>query len=126
MKLSFVRLLFLFWFYLIFNSFFATDFIVSFQAAFGFVRFLLFALTIGFYGFRELNFNKVIKIWFIIILLFCFDIYFQYFFTVDIFGFKQHHDGRLSGVLGKELVAGSFLAQIFAPVLGSIVFLIFF
>jgi O-antigen ligase len=125
-KLPFVRIFFFFWLYLIFNSFFATDSIASFKAAFGFVRFLLFALAIGFHGFRELNFNKVIKIWFIIILLFCFDIYFQYFFTVDIFGFEQHHAGRLSGVLGKELVAGSFLAQIFAPVLGLIVFLIFF
>ena len=126
LKLSFVRFFFAFWLYLILNSFFATDSIASFQAAFGFVRFFLFALVIGFYGFRELSFNKVIKIWFIIILLFCFDIYFQFFFSVDIFGFEQNETGRLSGVLGKELIAGSFLAQIFAPVLGLIAFLIFF
>jgi O-antigen ligase len=125
-KLPFVKFFFVFWLYLILNSFFSTDFTASFQAAFGFVRFFLFALVIGFYGFRELSFNKVIKIWFIIILLFCFDIYFQFFFRVNIFGFEQHESGRLSGVLGKELVAGSFLAQIFAPVLGLIVFLIFF
>jgi O-antigen ligase len=126
LQLSFVRIFFLFWLYLIFNSFFATDFNASFQAAFGFVRFFLFALAIGFYAFRVVSFNKIIKTWFVIILLFCFDIYFQFFFKINIFGFEQHGGGRLAGVLGKELVAGSFLAQIFAPVLGLIVFLIFF
>ena len=126
LKLSFVRIFFLFWLYLIFNSFFATDFNASFQAAVGFVRFFLFALVIGFYAFKEVSFNKIIKTWFVIILLFCFDIYFQFFFKFNIFGFEQHTEGRLSGVLGKELVAGSFLAQIFAPVLGLIAFLIFF
>ena len=126
LKLSFVNIFFIFWLYLILNSFFATDSKASFQAAFGFVRFFLFALAIGFYGFRELSFNKVIKIWFIIILLFCFDIYFQFFFKFNILGFEQHLAGRLSGVLGKELIAGSFLAQIFAPVLGLITFLFFF
>jgi hypothetical protein len=126
LQLSFVRIFLFFWLYLILNSFFATDFSASFQAAFSFVRFFLFALAIGFYAFKEVSFNKIIKTWFVIILLFCFDIYFQFFFKVNIFGFEQHTAGRLSGVLGKELVAGSFLAQIFAPVLGLIVFLIFF
>jgi O-antigen ligase len=120
------RIFFVFWLYLILSSFFATNSTASFQAAFSFIRFFLFALAIGFYGFRELSFNKVFKIWFIIILLFCFDIYFQFFFRVNIFGVEQHEAGRLSGVLGDELVAGSFLAQIFAPVLGLIAFLIFF
>jgi hypothetical protein len=45
------------------NSFFSTDSTASFQAAFGFVRFFLFAMVIGFYGFRELSLNKVIKIY---------------------------------------------------------------
>lgn len=126
LRLSFVNLFFIFWLYLILNSFFATDSNASFQAAFGFVRFFLFALAIGFYGFSELSFYKVIKIWFIIILIFCFDIYFQFFFKFDIFGIEQHAFGRLSGVFGKELIAGSFLAQIVAPVLGVITFLIFF
>lgn len=126
LQLSFVRIFFLFWLYLIFNSFFATDFNASFQAAVGFVRFFLFALVISFYAFKEVSFNKIIKTWFVIILLFCFDIYFQFFFKFNIFGFEQHTEGRLSSVLGKELVAGSFLAQIFAPVLGLIAFLIFF
>lgn len=125
-KLSFVKIFFLFWIYLILNSFFATDFTASFQASFGLIRFFLFALAIGFYAFKEIEFNKVIKFWFIIVIIFSLDIYFQFFFTVNIFGFEQHIEGRLSGVLGKELVAGSFLAQISAPILALIYFAIFF
>jgi hypothetical protein len=74
LQLSFVRIFLFFWLYLILNSFFATDFSASFQAAFSFVRFFLFALAIGFYAFKEVSFNKIIKTWFVIILLFCFDI----------------------------------------------------
>jgi O-antigen ligase len=125
-KLSFVKIFFLFWIYLISNSFFATDFLASFQASFGLIRFFLFALAIGFYAFKEIEFNKVIKFWFIIVIIFSLDIYFQFFFTVNIFGFEQHEKGRLSGFLGKELVAGSFLAQISAPILALIFFAIFF
>jgi O-antigen ligase len=125
-KISFVKIFFLFWIYLILNSFFATDFTASFQASFGLIRFFLFALAIGFYAFKEIEFNKVIKFWFIIVIIFSLDIYFQFFFTVNFFGFEQHEKGRLSGVLGKELVAGAFLAQISAPIFALIFFLIFF
>jgi len=55
--------------------------------------------------FKILSFNVAIIIFFL-----SFDLIFQYFVGYDIFGIKQEHPHRLSGFLGNEYVAGSFLS----------------
>ena len=47
--------------------------------------------------------------WLIIVLLVSIDIYYQFIFSVDIFGY-QKHGVRFSGPFGDELIAGSYLS----------------
>lgn len=122
---NYIKIFFLLWFYFIIKSILATDASNALRASFAFIRFLFMALIIGYYGFRVLDFNKVMKIWLLIIIFFCFDICLQFFLGKNILGYESISE-RNSGLFGKELVAGSFLAQIIAPVLSYILYLIFF
>tara|TARA_Y100000590_G_scaffold458997_1_gene614934 strand:- start:6683 stop:7600 length:918 start_codon:yes stop_codon:yes gene_type:complete len=62
------------------------------------------------------NFKKIFtNIIFFSIIFVIFDVLFQHFFLIDIFGYEvsESHGRRLSGPFGDEGVAGSFLSKLF-------------
>jgi hypothetical protein len=117
---------FLFWIYTIILSFFAEDFIHSLKSSFFLIKFFLFFLLISFYAFNKFNIKKILKAWLIFINILCLDILYQYIKKFDIFGYPEQPGSRYAGFFGEELVAGSFLAQISAPVIGFVMYSIFF
>lgn len=117
---------FLFWIYTIILSFFAEDFIQSLKSSFFLIKFFLFFLLISFYAFNKFNIRKILKVWLIFINILCLDILYQYINKFDIFGYPEQPGSRYAGFFGEELVAGSFLAQISAPVIGFVLYSIFF
>ena len=121
LKIPWVKISIIFWIYAIFLSFFSLDFENSFRASFFFIRFLLFSLCIGFFGFNYFNYNKVFKFWFFIIAFVCIDVWIQYFFGKDLFGYPDHGH-RFAGLFGNELVAGAFIWKISSPLIGLFFF----
>ena len=119
LKINWVIIAATFWIYLIVLSFFSLDLESSLRASFFFVRFILFALFIEYFSFKYLNYKKIFKIWFYIILFVCVDIWIQFIFGTDLFGYKDHGT-RFAGLFGDELVAGSFLWKICGPIVGFI------
>ena len=117
LKITWIRLIIIFWLYVVFLSFLSPDFENSFRASFFFIRFLLFALFIQYLAFNYLSYLKVFKIWLFILIFVCFDIWVQYLFGTDLFGYPDHGH-RFAGLFGDELVAGAFLWKISAPVVG--------
>lgn len=117
LKNTWIRLIITFWLYAVFLSFLSIDLENSLRASFFFIRFLLFALCIQYLAFNYLSYLKVFKIWLFILLFVCFDIWVQYFFGTDLFGYPDHIH-RFAGLFGDELVAGAFLWKISAPVIG--------
>ena len=113
-----------FWLYLVIISFYSLDPYSSLRASFFYFRFILFSLLVGYFGFKFYSHKKIFSIWFFIIIFVCIDIWVQYFFDVDLFGYKSHAY-RYSGVFGDELVAGSFLWKISSPVLGFFIYEIY-
>lgn len=102
----------IFWVYNIINSFFATENLNSLKSSFFYIRFLFFALCIYYLGFKHLSLKKVLIFWSIIISFVSLDIYVQYFFGYDFFGYKAIHVPRYSGPFGSELVAGAYLSRL--------------
>lgn len=102
----------IFWVYNIINSFFATDNLSSIKSSFFYIRFLFFALCIYYLGFKHLSLKKVLIFWTIIVSFVSLDIYVQYFFGYDFFGYKAIHIPRYSGPFGYELVAGAYLSRL--------------
>ena len=119
LKITWVRLFIVFWLYLILLSMFSIDFQNSFRASFFLIRFLLFALCIKYLAFNHFSHKKVFNVWFFIVIFVCLDVWIQYFFGKDLFGYEDHGH-RFAGLFGNELVAGAFLWKISAPIIGLI------
>lgn len=115
----------IFWIYNIINSFFAIETLKSLKSSFFYIRFLLFALCIYYLGFKYLSLKKVLFFWSIIISFISLDIYVQYFFGYDFFGYKAIHIPRYSGPFGSELVAGAYLSRLI-PLIIPLFLLYFF
>lgn len=124
LKILWVRVFFVFWLYLIITSLFSTDIFNAFRTSFSFIRFLLFSLLISFYGFKTISFIKIINFWKLILLLVLFDILIQFIFDYNIIGLPKN-GVRYSGFFGNELIAGSYIFKISAPIIGFLFYKIF-
>ncbi len=109
----------LFWFSIIYISFFALDKTRSFQDSIIFIR-LLIIPTIGYFLFfnNENKIKKIITIIFICVVFVLIDTLFQFFnysseigFQNDILGFSSNWYGRLTGPFGDELVPGAYVSK---------------
>jgi O-antigen ligase len=123
---DYVKVFILFWIYTVILSLFSISVYESLKSAFFLIKFFLFFLLISFYAFKKINLNYILKIWFLFVLFLCFDLYFQYIFNKDIFGYPVAAGQRYSALFGKELIAASFIAQIIAPIIGLILYFVFF
>ena len=115
LKLQWIYFYLIFFFYTILNSFFATDFLNSLQSSFFQFRYLLFSLFIFLCISDARNIGFIIKFWLVLVLLVSFDVIYQYFFLKNIFGLPIR-GVRPSGVFGKELIVGAFIAYISVPI----------
>jgi O-antigen ligase len=109
----------IFWFSIIFISFFAFDKTRSFQDSLIFIR-LLIIPTIGYFLFcdNENKIKKIITVIFICVVFVLIDTLFQFFnynseigFQNDMLGFTSNWYGRLTGPFGDELVPGAYVSK---------------
>lgn len=101
---------FFFWLSLIINSFFSTNFRVSFERAFGFCKFILLVFSISHYlKFKNFKYERFFfKSWFFIFLIISADLLFEFFFGFNTLGYKSYMPGRLAGFLNAELKIGNY------------------
>jgi O-antigen ligase len=116
LKLKWIYFYLIFIFYTILHSFFATDVLNSLQSSFFQFRYLLFSLFIFLCISNTRNIGFIIKFWLVLVLLVSFDVIYQYFFLKNIFGLPIR-GVRPSGVFGKELIVGAFIAYISVPII---------
>ena len=119
LKDKFFLISIIFWFSIIFISFFAFNKTKSFQDSIIFFR-LLIIPTICCYLFfnSKEKIKKVITVIFGCVIFILIDTLFQYInyssefgFQKDLFGFKSEWYGRLTGPFGNELVPGAYLSK---------------
>jgi O-antigen ligase len=116
-KLNWIYFYLIFVFYNILHSFFATDILNSLQSSFFQFRYLLFSLFIFLCISNAKNIEFIIKFWLVLVLSVSFDTIYQYFFLKNIFGLPIREATRLSGVFGKELIVGAFIAYTSVPII---------
>ncbi len=121
LKNSFLIYLFFLFFYILVNQIFKFNSFEFFLKSVGYFRFLIF--TIGIYIILENASKKQILFYInlnlVLITFVGIDIFYQFLFNKNIFGFLPGMCGadysqcqRFSGVFGEELIAGSFICQI--------------
>ena len=119
-----IRLLFIIYIYLIFNSFISIDFESGLNRNFGFIRliFLFVAINYFFYIYKT-NLN-ILNIWSIFILIFVCDVYFEKFSGANIFGWGGDFGERIVGLFKDEPIAGAYINGFIFIICGHL-FLIF-
>jgi O-antigen ligase len=99
-----------FWLSLIINSFFSTNFHVSFIRALGFCKFILLVFSINHYlELKNFKYERFIyKSWFFIFLIISADLLLEFFFGFNSLGYQSYMPGRLAGFLNNELKIGNY------------------
>ena len=117
--------LIIFWILLILNSLINIENNPSYERAIFFIRFPLYILAINFFiNKKNINLNKIFNYWRIIFFIIFFDLIFQYFNNVNLFGFEAiQQDGikRLGGFMNDELKISNLIFHF-----SSIIFSYFF
>lgn len=117
---NFLKILIVFYVYIVLNSLLSTEKFLSLKSSIPFIRFIIFVIAISFLienkKFKYLIYYSFL---FIYVSLF-FDSLFQIYFKKNILGFPLMND-RVSSFFGDELILGSFISKTFAILL----FLIF-
>jgi O-antigen ligase len=109
---SIVLIIFIF---LLLNTFQSRNIKISLTSLIGFLSHFILMLSLYYYFLKSPeNIKKFSKVLMIVMIFCSFDIIFQFFFKVDIFGYKAiaEHGVRLSGPFGAELVAGAYLSKL--------------
>lgn len=112
-----------FYSYIILISIFSANEIQSIRSSTTQIRFFLTALLIFYLLNRNIGYiEKYIQFTKYVLLLFCFDLIFQFIFNVNIFGIEPggNDPRRFSGAFGDELVAGTYIFFLSIPLIADI------
>jgi len=104
------------WIYLIFNSLYAIFFKIEhgylyggLVRSLGFIKIVFFSCSFFIFKNKNLQFQKVVWFWFLIVCLILFDVFFEKFFGKNLIGNISPDHTRIVSFFKDELVAGSFL-----------------
>ena len=114
-KLKFVLLFLLFYFYLVIRGLFAENIyssLIDYDGPIFYIRYLFFVIAVVFYLENPKNINRLLLSLIISISFVCFDGYFQFFNSSNIFGMITKDGNRLNGIFGKEQVLGHYLSYV--------------
>jgi O-antigen ligase len=106
-----IQLLLLLCFYLIFNSFASIEFSNGFFRNFGFVRFVIFFTAFNYFFLKFENFNKILIVWSVVLILVVLDIYYEAINGTNILGYG--YNDRIYSFFNKPIVASYALAFCF-------------
>jgi O-antigen ligase len=112
---GFKSIVLIIFFFLLINTFQSGNIKISLTSLIGFLSHFILMLSLYYYFLKSPeNIKKFLKVLMIVMIFCSLDIIFQFFFKVDIFGYKAtaDHGVRLSGPFGDELVAGAYLSKL--------------
>ena len=105
-------------FYLILNTLISENWTLSIRRNFLYFEFFLIVLSLRYFLNNENILKKITFNWFIIICILSIDIFFEYTFGFNTFGFTNEtgYSGRIASFFKDELIVGSFILSFAIPV----------
>ena len=105
----FLILLFL-WVYLNINALLGINYEISLKRSIFFFRYILLVFAFVFFLKHKIIRDKILNLWTLILLIVCFDIFFEFLFGRNILGFESPmKNERIVSFFKDELIVGSFL-----------------
>ena len=122
------KLLFFLYLYLIFNSFISLNYEIGLARNIGFIRILILFIAINYFFFNYEKEKIFFDIWTILLSIFIIDIFTEYFFGSNIFGWgvseidgeAQPNGMRIMSLFKDEPIAGAFLSGFIFLVFGHL------
>jgi len=115
-----IKLLFLIYLYLIFNSFISLSPEVGIYRNLGFVRFIFFFAAFNYFYFHSKNFKFVILVWLITIAVVFFDVFVEVYTGKNLLGDKTHIGDRIISFFKGEPIVGGYLNSFYLVIIGYI------
>ena len=113
-----IKYLVVLYIYLIFNTFIAIDFSESVLRNFGFLRIIIFFLAFNFFFNQKFFFNKMILVWTVILLIVVFDVFVEFKFGTNIFGYGENFRGRIVSFFKDEPIVGGYISGFSLIIIG--------
>ena len=105
---------FIFYIYLIFNSFISVDYSVGAFRNFGFLRIIILFVAFNYFYYQKFFFKKMFKSWLLILSIVIFDVFVEYFYGKNILGYNASGYGqRIVSFFKDEPVVGGFISAFF-------------
>ena len=123
-----VRILLFLYIYLLFNTLISLSIENSIYRNLGFIRFILFFLSVNYLFFITKTSEKIFFFWTILFLIFILDVYFERFSGVNLFGWgasslngvPQPHGERIVSFFKDEPIAGAYINGFIFLILGNL------
>ena len=114
--------LFLFWIYIVINSFFSTSIMVSLKSSLPYFRFIILIFLLKLFLKEKLSLKILLISFFLLYIFLLVDSIIQLNTGFNLFGYNLDASKRVSSIFNEELILGRFVSKTFVIIL----FLIFF
>jgi len=118
MEEKYIKILFLLYLYLIFNSIISQNPSLALNRNLGFARYIILIPAIVMVLNKAKNRNFLILVWMFTIFLTCLDVYFEFFNDRNLLGFESSYGNRVVSFFKDEPVVGGFLYSFFLIIVG--------
>lgn len=127
-----LKIFFVLYLYLIFNTFISLDYEIGLSRNIGFIRLIFLFIAINYFFYICKDNLRFFYIWTAIFSIFVFDVYFERFYGANIFGWGaeevngvfQPHGSRVMSFFKDEPIAGSFIYSFIFSISGFLFFLL--
>jgi len=118
-----VKLMLILYLYLIFNSLISLNYEVGLSRNIGFIRLIILFVFINYFFFYNKNQKKIFDIWSLILLILIIDIFIEYIFGKNLFGwgeYNQLYGDRITSFFKDEPIVGAYLAGFIFLIFGHL------
>ena len=113
-----VKLILIFYLYLIFNSIISENFSLGALRNFGFIRFLILFCAFNYFFYHKSFFNYILIIWALTLFIVMIDIYIESFTGKNILGYGELYGKRIVSFFKDEPIVGGYVNAFYLIVVG--------
>ena len=118
-----VKLIFILYLYLIFNSIISQDYEIGLSRNIGFLRLIIFFVFVNYFFFYYKNDRKLLDFWSVVLFALIIDVFIEYFFETNLFGLgakDQIYGDRITSFFKDEPIVGAYLVGFIFLVFGHL------
>ena len=113
-----VKLILIFYLYLIFNSIVSENFSIGALRNFGFIRFIILFFAFNYFFYHKNFFNKILIIWALTLFIITIDTYIESFVGTNILGYGKIYGARIVSFFKDEPIVGGYINSFYLIIVG--------